>query len=201
MLIIGLTGGIGCGKSTATDYFRSLGVPIIDADEISHQLVAPGSVALQEIITQFGEDIINKKGELDRATLRQIVFNDEGKRKILERILHPRINAIIRQRITALKTQYCIVSIPLLVETEQQNLVDRVLVIDTPTALQIERLRQRNAFTDSEIKAILASQAKREDRLRAADDIIVNDSSLEIFKAQIEKLHRMYMQTAIAPKL
>lgn len=196
MLIIGLTGGIACGKTTATEHFRSLGVPVIDADEISHELTTPGSAAVRKIVQQFGADLVNEQGELDRAALRHDVFSDADRRRQLENILHPGIIRIIRQRIAELEAAYCIVSIPLLTEKKLQNLVDRVLLIDTPVDLQIARLRQRNAFTDSEIQAILASQATREQRLHIADDIIVNDSSLEDFIQALNKQHRSYLQAS-----
>ena len=175
MLVVGLTGGIGSGKSTAAAYFQQLGVPVIDADQIAHDLVTPGQPALTQIADQFGQHILTEDGQLDRAKLRECVFADPQQRHRLESLLHPLIREEIRRRIARLQTPYVIVAIPLLVETQQFDLVDRVLVIDTEQQLQIERVRQRDHLDSEAIMAILQAQASREQRLARADDIIVNN--------------------------
>lgn len=198
MLIIGLTGGIASGKSTATNFFHSLGVPVIDADQISHKLVEPGNPAFTEITAQFGNQYIGRDGRLDRARLRRLVFADPSQRVILENILHPRIRHEIAQQISGLDTPYCIVCIPLLVETGQMDLVDRVLVIDAPVERQVERLQRRDALSDAEIQAILDTQASRQERLRYADDIVINDGSLTNLHKKLTALHHEYLDRSSA---
>lgn len=197
MLKIGLTGGIGSGKTTVADCFASLGVPVIDADKISHELTAPGQLALQEIAGAFGPDILNGDGQLDRIRLRAIVFNDVARRKQLEEILHPLIRAEMRRRVADIEaraTPYCILCIPLLLETGQTDLVDRILVVDTPEDLQYQRVRARNGLPDAEIAAIIHAQASREQRQAAADDIIVNDDGLYELRQHVLALHQHYLK-------
>ncbi|MBI2779751.1 MAG: dephospho-CoA kinase [Gammaproteobacteria bacterium] len=200
MLKIGLTGGIGSGKTTVADCFASLGVPVIDADKIAHGLTTPGQPALQDIVSAFGRDILNDNGQLDRARLRAIVFNDAARRKQLEDILHPLIRAGMRRRIADIETSstpYCILCIPLLLETGQTDLVDRILVVDTPEDLQYQRVSARNGLPDTEIAAIIHAQAGREQRLAAADDIIVNDGGLDELRQQVLELHQRYMKNSL----
>lgn len=197
MLKIGLTGGIGSGKTTVADCFASLGVPVIDADKIAHELAAPGQPALQAIASAFGPDILCDDGQLDRARLRAIVFNDTARRKQLEEILHPRIRAEMRRRIADIEASaapYCILSIPLLLETGQTDLVDRILVVDTLEDLQYHRVRVRNGLPDAEIAAIIHAQVSREQRLAAADDIIANDGGLEELRQHVLGLHQRYLK-------
>ncbi|MEQ6342993.1 MAG: dephospho-CoA kinase [Gammaproteobacteria bacterium] len=197
MLKIGLTGGIGSGKTTVADSFAALGVPVIDADKIAHELTIPGQPALQDIVSAFGSDILHGDGQLDRARLRAIVFNDAARRKQLEAILHPLIRAEMRRRIAYIEasaTPYCILSIPLLLETGQTELVDRILVVDTPEDLQYQRVRVRNGLPDAEIAAIIHAQVSREQRLAAADDIIVNDDGLEELHQHVLELHQCYLK-------
>ena len=196
MLKIGLTGGIGSGKSTVAKRFASLGAAIIDADEIARELVAPGQQVLHDIVTEFGTEVITAKGELDRSKLRQLIFAEPQRRKILEALLHPLIRAEMQHRADNTRTPYCVLCIPLLVETRQTDMVDRVLVIDSPEKLQYRRIKQRDGLPDTEIKAILVAQAKPEDRLAVADDIIVNDGSEEDLYHQIDRLHKKYLQMA-----
>lgn len=196
MLKIGLTGGIASGKSTASRFFHSQGIPVIDADIIARELVAPGQPALQQIIDAFGTDIVDENEQLQRVKLRDIVFNDEQSRHRLEGILHPLIRAEMRHRLQRIDAPYCVLAIPLLVETEQTAMVDRVLVIDTDVELQIDRLRRRDGLDDRTINAMLKAQADRDKRLAIADDVVTNNASLEEFEQQLLKLHQDYLRQA-----
>jgi dephospho-CoA kinase len=201
MLIIGLTGGIGSGKSTVSHHFESLGVPVIDADIITRELVAPGQPALQEIAQQFGPDILLADGTLDRAQLRQRVFEHDDERKKLEAILHPRVRESMRQRVTTLRDSnppppYCILSIPLLIESGWTELIQRVLVVDASPTQQRQRASQRDGLNMEQINAVISSQVDRDTRLAAADDIIHNDADIAALHAQIDTLHQRYLQLA-----
>ena len=196
MLIIGLTGGIGTGKSTVTKRFIGLGVPVIDADEIAHDLVKPRQPALQEIVREFGMEFLTPEGGLNRSLLRKAVFNDPKRRKALESILHPLVRKEMLRRAGLISAPYCIFCIPLLTETHQADMVDRVLVIDSPEKLQYERIRKRDGLPQTEIKAILAAQARREDRLALADDVIINEGSLDDIYRQVDGLHEKYLKLA-----
>lgn len=193
MLVVGLTGGIGSGKSTVADCFVALGVPLIDADEIARELVASGGEALDEIVDCFGPDILDSRGGLDRNRLRHRVFTDDIQRRRLEAILHPRIRAEITTRIRGLDAPYCLVSIPLMIETAQTDLVDRVLVVDSPPELQRERIARRDGWPEEEIDGVLRVQATRAQRLQAADDVIANDGGLEALRRSVATLHRNYL--------
>lgn len=199
MLVVGLTGGIGSGKTTVADCFAALGVPLIDADAIARELVEPGSPVLSEIVDCFGPDVLNPSGDLDRLRLRHRVFTDPGERRRLEAILHPRIRAEMARRIRELNARYCIVSIPLMVETAQTDLVDRVLVVDCPPELQRERIARRDGWPEEEIDGALRAQATRAQRLRAADDVIVNDGDLDTLRDTVATLHRRYLELSRAP--
>ena len=192
--MIGLTGGIGSGKTAAGTVFSQLGVPVIDADEIAHALVAPGEPALGEIAGTFGADIIRHDGELDRDALRQRVFADSTERQRLEAILHPRIRRQIQTRIDDANYPYCIVVIPLLLETRQSDLVDRVLVIDIPKDIQISRVASRDRLPMDEILAIIDAQAARTTRLAAADDVIDNTGGLDALESRVHELHTRYLE-------
>jgi dephospho-CoA kinase len=195
-LRIGLTGGIASGKSEASRHFAALGVPVIDTDIIARELVAPGQPALTEIADHFGEEILDQDGRLDRARLRAIVFADAARRRELEAILHPRIRDRAVEEARRRDGAYCIIVIPLLVETARDYLLDRILVVDTPTALQVQRLGRRDNLSKADIEAVLAAQADRETRLEAADDVLVNDGSIEDLHRQIDELHRFYVRLA-----
>ena len=192
-LVIGLTGGIGSGKSACTALFSAHGVPVIDADELAHALVAPGEPALADIIAAFGPEYLAADGYLDREKLRQRVFTDADSRHRLEAILHPLIRLNINKLIEAVSTPYCIVAIPLLLETGQTDLVDRVLVIDVPESLQISRAATRDRLTEDTIRPILESQVDRATRLAAADDVITNTGSLDELAAKVQALHETYL--------
>ena len=195
-LVVGLTGGIGSGKSTVADIFRTLGVPVIDADEIAHALVRPGQPALQEIITTFGEDCVDASGQLKRGWLRERVFTDAGLRHRLETILHPKIRMKISELIKTVAEPYCLVVIPLLLETGQVDLVDRVLVVDSTPDRQIERAVARDGRAREEILAIMGVQASRESRQGIADDVISNDGTLDELRAQVTSQHKQYLEIA-----
>jgi dephospho-CoA kinase len=193
-LVIGLTGGIGSGKTTIADGFAELGVPLIDADVIARELVEPGEAALEEIRSVFGPECITPEGRLDRNHVRQRIFSDDTLRKRLETILHPHISNKINELIAEIQTPYCVVVIPLLLETGQQGLVDRILVVDAPEEKQIKRVAARDKLSDNAVIRIMRTQADRETRLAAADDIIVNNSDLESLTSQIQTLHRHYLK-------
>lgn len=192
MLKIGLTGGIGCGKTTAANCFAELGVPLIDADEIAHDSVAPGKPALGLLEAHFGKQLI-VSGSLDRAALREIIFSDPEQKKHLESILHPLVYQEIQRRLDKLLGNYVILSIPLLLETRMQSFVDRILVVDCPVEHQINRVKNRDKLSVLRIQSIISSQVSREQRLSAADDIIDNSSTPQQLAEQVKKLHNSYL--------
>lgn len=192
MLKIGLTGGIGSGKSTVSKLFIQLGVPVIDADEIARGIVQPGQPALAQLTQAFGEEILNPDRSLNRAKLRTLVFNDAQQKTKLEHILHPLIKAEMLTRCDKLQTTYCILSIPLLLESNMTDIVDRILVIDCPLSLQRSRVRQRDQLADDLINRIIASQVSRETRLANADDVIDNSKNANQLAEQVKKLHNLY---------
>ena len=192
MLIIGLTGGIGSGKSAAAEIFAELGVPVIDTDIIAHELTRPGQPAVEEIAARLGRDVLSVNGDLDRDRLRRLVFQDPQKRLQLEQILHPRILDEVDRRIHRLNAPYCIVVIPLLFEKNLQARVDRTLVIDCPESLQRERVLQRPEMDPTQVDAILRSQLTREARRERADDIVTNTTDLDTLRQQIMGLHARY---------
>ena len=203
MLIIGLTGGIGSGKTAVAGYFAQQGIPVIDADRLARELVAPGSPALEEIVRIFEPNILLPDGSLDRPRLRGLIFADPTQRHRLESILHPRIYAELRRRSQALRAPYCVWVIPLLLETGETALVDRVLVVDAPETLQRERVLARDGMDYDTLEAILRSQVSRAQRLRAAADVIVNDADLTHLQRQVTALHHRYLELADAasPKI
>jgi dephospho-CoA kinase len=196
MLIIGLTGGIGSGKSTVTEYFHTLGVPIIDTDVIARELVEPNQPALREITSHFGPAIVDDDGALRRDHLRQQIFSDSHARKRLEAILHPRIQHEVKQRIAHLQAPYCLVVIPLLVEKGWQDQVDRVLVVDAPEDIQLRRTMVRDGISQKQVENILHVQASREERLQAADDVLHNEDDKQTLRDQVSELHRFYTDLA-----
>ena len=195
-LVVGLTGGIGSGKTTVAEGFSALGVPVIDADQLARELVEPGQPALDEIIEIFGTASITADGQLDRACIRQQIYADAGLRLRLEAILHPKIRQRIKTLLSDIEDPYCIVVIPLLLETQQTDLVDRILVIDTSEKEQRQRVAARDGLSDNSIMAIMQSQADRSTRLAAADDVIVNDSDVASITNRIQELHQHYMEIA-----
>ncbi len=195
-LRIGLTGGIGCGKSTVAKLFMGLQVPVIDTDTLARELVAPGQPALQQIAARFGRGVLCEDGTLDRAKLRAQVFSDRQARHDLERILHPLIRAKMREKLRQMDAAYCILEIPLLLESGWEDEVDRILVVDTPPELQMERILQRGRLTREEAEQIIATQRDREQRLAAADDIITNEGDIHHLEEQVKQLHNRYQEMA-----
>ncbi len=190
MLKVGLTGGIGSGKSTVAKALQAKGITLVDADKIAREVVQPGEQALQEIAKSFGNDILLSDGNLDRSALKQRIFSDTKAKSQLESILHPRIRERILQRIEeATDTPYVIADIPLLVENNYTDYFDRVVVVDCPKEIQIARVQARDEMSETQILRIMASQATREKRNAAATDIIDNSNDLASLKMQIEKLH------------
>lgn len=196
VLKIGLTGGIASGKTTVSDLFSALGAEVIDTDVLSRELVEPGQPALDEIRQAFGDDVLNAAGQLDRAGLRNRIFTDDAARQRLEGILHPRIRAEMLRRVAASTAPYTIVVVPLLIETGQQDLVDRVLLVDAPESTQRERAAQRDGADIAQIDRIIAAQASRVARLEHADDVITNDGDTAKLRDAVEALHRTYLRLA-----
>ena len=193
MLVVGLTGGIGSGKTAASDHFARLGAEVIDTDLLSRELVEPGQAALNEIVDSFGDQVLTGDGHLDRARLGEMVFGNPEARQQLEAILHPRIREAMLLRAEQSLAPYVVFVIPLLFETGQQALVDRVLLIDVPEDLQRARVAERDQLDDARITRIMSAQTDRETRRSNADDIVCNDGDISSLHAEIEKLHRKYM--------
>jgi len=196
MFTVVMTGGIASGKTSASDLFASHGVPILDTDLAARAVVEPGQPALNEIKMTFGNDVITASGELDRAALREIIFEQPEKRCELEAILHPKIRAHINEQKNQLDAAYCIIVVPLYLESGRGYEADRILVIDVPTDLQRERLAKRDNTSPEQIEQILKSQATREERLSAADDVIDNTASPESLAARVAELHQQYLSQA-----
>ena len=197
-LRIGLTGGIGSGKSKVAEIFASLGVPVIDADLVAREVVEPGTPALAEVAAAFGPGVLGPDGRLDRARLRTRIFADDTARTRLEAILHPRIRARMEALARAADAEYCLLVIPLLVERGQRKLVDRVLVVDAPEPLQVERVCARDGVTPEAARAIIRTQAPRAVRLAAADDVVRNTGAEARLRREVEALHHRYRRLAQA---
>jgi dephospho-CoA kinase len=194
MFVVGLTGGIGSGKSAAADEFARLGATVVDTDEIAHELTGPGGAALPLIEKQFGKAFV-AGGAMDRKRMRERVFADPHAKKTLEQILHPMIRAESARRIAAASGAYVIHVVPLLVESpDYRKRVDRVLVVDVPEGTQIERVRSRSGLAQDEVRAIMRTQASRAERLAAADDVIDNAGPREALRTQVAALHQKYLQ-------
>lgn len=192
-IIIGLTGGIACGKTTASDFFADQGIEIVDADLAAREVVQPGQPALSQIAQVFGGSVLQADGALDRAKMRELIFAQADKRAQLEAILHPLIRQRMADQLASCKGHYAIYSVPLLVESGLTKFADRVLVIDVEEAVQLERLLGRDGITLSQAKAMIAAQLSRADRNRAADDIIDNSGTLGQFMEQLRAHHRRYL--------
>lgn len=198
MLVIGLTGGIGSGKSTAAQIFGELGAEIIDTDAIAHALTAPGQPAVEAIAAAFGPQYIGPDGALNRAAMRRLVFDNAEAKQKLENILHPLIRAAVADRLaTPTTAPYRIVVVPLLFETNAYaSLIHRALVVDCPEEMQIKRAISRSRLQEEDVRAIIAAQIPRPRRLAAADDVIVNDSTLENLTSQVNEMHKKYLRLA-----
>ncbi len=196
MLVVALTGGVGSGKSSVAAILSGIGVPVIDADAISHALTAPGSPVLVLIAEAFGARFIISDGHLDRAAMRALVFSDTAVRARLESILHPRIGSEMQRRLAQLSAPYAVLEIPLLFEAGQTDLADRILVVDLPESEQIRRVRHRSGLEVAEIRRIIDSQAPRSRRLEGADDVIDNSGDPQVLEEQVNHLHRYYLALA-----
>jgi dephospho-CoA kinase len=197
MLVVGLTGGIGSGKSTVAALFQALGAAVIDTDVIAHELTAPGQPAVEQIRARFGADYVTAQGALDRARMRDLVFADAKAKRDLEAILHPRIREQAAVRVAQAGTPYAILVVPLLAEAGGwPGLIDRVLVVDCDESLQRERTRRRSGLNADQVHAIMARQASRAQRLALADDVIDNSGSVEALEEQVRGLHARYLSLA-----
>ncbi len=194
--VIGITGGIGSGKTAVSDHFESLGITVVDADVASRTVVEIGTPALASIAEHFGSQLLQTDGSLDRAALRSAIFEDSTQRQWLESLLHPLIREEIVSGLESASSPYAILVSPLLIESGQSQLTERVLVVDVPEALQLKRTVARDSNSEQQVKAIMAAQASRQQRLDSADDVVVNDNTLDHLKAQVEALHQKYLKLA-----
>ena len=193
---VALTGGIASGKSTVADLFADLGVPVIDTDLIARQVVAPGQPALEEIVARFGPGVLDAEGGLDRRRMRERIFSDPEARRGLEAILHPAIRAEMERQSAAAGGAYQLLVIPLLAEGGRRDHVDRVLLVDVPEELQLERLAGRDRVTADQARASLEAQATRAQRLEIADDVISNTGPVDELRSKVAALHRKYLALA-----
>lgn len=200
--VVGLTGGIGSGKTTVAELFGKKGAGLVDTDAIAHELTGPDGGAMPALRAKFGAAIANGDGALDRAAMRQKVFADPAVRAQLEAILHPQIRQLAAERCRAAESPYVILAVPLLVESgAYRQRCQRILVVDCPESRQIERVTARNGMSVDEVKAVMAAQATRQQRLAVADDVVVNDADLASLAAQIDALHQKYLRlSAEIPK-
>ena len=195
--IVGLTGGIGSGKSAAATCFAGLGASVVDTDVIAHALTAPGGAAIEAIRRTFGDDMLAADGSLDRTAMRALVFQQPDARRQLEAILHPMIRDESARQCAEASGPYVILAVPLLIESgDYRTRCDRICVVDCPEDLQVERVRERNALPEPQIRSIMAAQASRAQRLKAADDVIDNSGTLAELEAQVERLHARYLAAA-----
>ncbi|WP_339080102.1 dephospho-CoA kinase [Pseudomonas sp. TMP9] len=191
--ILGLTGGIGSGKSAVAQHFIDLGVHLVDADHAARWVVEPGKPALAKIVEHFGAEVLQADGQLDRTALRHRVFADAAERRWLEALLHPLIGQEIIQYLARAESPYAILVSPLLIESGQYRLTQRILVVDAPEHLQLERTMARDQSSSDQVQAILQAQASREERLRHAQDVLLNDQGLHGLQAEVERLHTFYL--------
>ena len=197
--VIGLTGGIGSGKTTVAECFKARGIAVIDVDTIAHQITAAGGEAIPLIVQSFGAQVIAADGSLDRQKMRDIVFEDPQQRQRLEAMLHPMIRAISDRQVATASSAYVVLAIPLLIESgNPRERVKRIVVVDCPESLQIERVMKRSGLSESRVRSMMQAQASRAQRLAVADAVIVNDAGLEAVDAQVEALHLRFMSEAQA---
>ncbi|USD64857.1 dephospho-CoA kinase [Vibrio sp. SCSIO 43136] len=193
--IVGLTGGIASGKTTVANLFAErYGIDLIDADIVAREVVEPGSEGLKQIAAHFGPDVIQTDGNLDRAKLRECIFSDPEQKTWLNALLHPMIRQRMQEQMAQVSSPYGLLVVPLLIENDLTSMTDRVLVVDVDRKLQLQRTMQRDNVSAEQVKAILASQCSREQRLAKADDVITNQGSSEQLVTQIEKLHQNYLE-------
>ena len=191
--ILGLTGGIGSGKSAVAQGFIERGVHVVDADHAARWVVEPGRPALTKIVEHFGKSVLQASGELDRAALRRLVFANPEQRRWLESLLHPLIGQEIAEVLARAESPYAILVSPLLVESGQRQMTQRILVVDTPAELQVQRTIARDQSSEEEVRAIMQAQVSREERLRHAHDVLVNDRDMAWLDAEVERLHNFYL--------
>jgi dephospho-CoA kinase len=192
---IGLTGGIGSGKSTVADMFAARGATIVDTDLIAHSMTAPNGPAMPAIVAEFGPEFADPNGAMDRARMRQLVFSDAGAKARLEAILHPRIRDAALAAGAAATGSYVIYAVPLLIESGTWRArVARLLAVDCPEEVQVARVMARNGLPEAQVRAIMAAQVSRAERLAAADDVIVNNAGIDTLAAQVDRLHALYLQ-------
>ena len=196
VFVVGLTGGIGSGKSAATAIFANLGIDIVDADEVARDVVEVGSEGLRQITEHFGETILLEDGNLNRAALREKVFSTDAEKRWLNALLHPLIRSRMQQLISESTSAYCILSVPLLVENKLAEMCNHVVVVDCPEALQLERALKRDGSSAQTIKSIMASQASRTERVSAADDVLNNSTTLDALASQVSALHKKLLSLA-----
>jgi dephospho-CoA kinase len=189
MFVVGITGGIGSGKSAVTDHLATLGITVVDADKVARVVVEPGTSGLTAITEHFGTDVLLANGGLDRAALRKIVFDNHNERKVLEEITHPRIRDEIIRQLSEASSPYVVLSSPLLIESGQNTLADYVVVVDVPEEVQLKRTMARDDNSEALVKQIMAAQLDRQTRLSRADASIMNDTSLEELYERVEALH------------
>ena len=194
--VVGITGGIGSGKSAVTQRFETLGITVVDADIAARIIVEPGGSALAAIAEHFGADILQQNGTLDRAALRQRVFSNDSERLWLERLTHPLIGQQIKHQLQAATSAYSILSSPLLLETQQKDLVDCVVVVDVPEETQLQRATSRDANSEQQIRRIMAAQMQRSQRLERADIVIDNSGALEDLDEAVKELHKEFLLRA-----
>jgi dephospho-CoA kinase len=195
--VVGLTGGIGSGKSAVADRFAGLGAALVDTDAIAHELTGPGGAAMPAIAAAFGDCVVQANGALDRTAMRALAFSDGSARARLEAILHPMIRAESDARVRRAEAPYVILAVPLLVESGSfRERCDRVLVVDCPEAMQVERVRARNGLSEQQVRAIMAAQASRAERLAVANDVVDNSGSLDALEARVAELDRQYRALA-----
>lgn len=190
--VVGLTGGIGSGKSTVASNFLSYGVEVINADLLAREVVEPDTEALKEIARHFGEDILDSSGELNRHKLREIIFSDTTQKDWLENLLHPLIGQLMKARLENSRSAYCILESPLLLESNQHEMVNRILLVDVSEQTQLARTLHRDQSDTATIQAIIASQIGREERRRKADDIIENETDISTLQTRVAELHEYY---------
>ncbi|MEC8469491.1 MAG: dephospho-CoA kinase [Pseudomonadota bacterium] len=198
MFVVGITGGIGSGKSAVTDHLETLGITVVDADKVARVVVEPGTPGLTAIAEHFGTDILLADGGLDRAALRKIVFDNPDERKVLEGITHPRIRDEIARQLSEANSPYVVLSSPLLLESGQNTFAHYVVVVDVPEEVQLTRTMARDDNSEALVKQIMAAQLDRQTRLSRADTSIPNDGSLETLNERVEKLHEDLLARAVA---
>lgn len=195
--VVGISGGIGSGKTTVTDLFTTFGIEVIDADVIAREVVKPGSPALKTIIDKLGHSVLDSSGSLDRAKLRTLVFNDSEIKNWLNQLLHPAIRQLMILQTQQAKSTYCLMSVPLLVENKLYEQLDRVVIVDVDEPTQLQRTLLRDKTNEQQIRAIMSAQATRQQRLAVADDVIDNNSKADDLDKQVAQLHQQYLQLAI----